>query len=280
MSSHNSEILILDNRVGLFNYPSKPDGSITRNGMLDAAKVDMWYNASRYNSKIILNMNKILTTLLGTIGVLVVTLMVLVGGESKAAGITFTGRGIIKPGGDANSINVYWTVVPDSVERIRGVRSDVNTSNAKKYKWEVAAGSLIKRRTTSQATPGKEVVVRGTLLSDDRVTGASVVQNYRQFKLEGKIQGRTLDTGKTDEGWLTVNVTSSKLNNLTGTTKFKETTVKGKDLRIRVNGQTAITALGKSKNFDEVTAGQQNVTIEGEVIDEDSWVASKVNERS
>lgn len=225
-------------------------------------------------------MNKILTTLLGTIGVLVVTLMVLVGGESKAAGITFTGRGIIKPGGDANSINVYWTVVPDSVERIRGVRSDVNTSNAKKYKWEVAAGSLIKRRTTSQATPGKEVVVRGTLLSDDRVTGASVVQNYRQFKLEGKIQGRTLDTGKTDEGWLTVNVTSSKLNNLTGTTKFKETTVKGKDLRIRVNGQTAITALGKSKNFDEVTAGQQNVTIEGEVIDEDSWVASKVNERS
>ncbi|HBE90303.1 MAG TPA: hypothetical protein DDW41_03785 [Candidatus Andersenbacteria bacterium] len=225
-------------------------------------------------------MNKTLSTLLGVVGVLVVTLMVLVGGDSKAADIVFTGRGIVKSGGASNSINVYWTVVPDAVERIRGVRSDVNTSNAKKYKWEVAGGSLIKRRTTSQATPGKEVVIKGTLRSDDRVTGVWVVQNYRQFKLEGKIQGRTLDTGKTDEGWLTVNVTSSKLNNLTATTKFKESTVKGKDLRIKVNGQTSITALGKSKNFDEVTAGQQNVTIEGEVIDEDSWVASKVNERS
>jgi len=225
-------------------------------------------------------MNKTLTTLVGIVGVLAAVVMILVGGESKAADISFIGRGVVKSGGDANSINVYWTMVPASVERIRGVRSDVNTASAKKYKWEVANGSLIKRRTTSMATPGKEVVVKGTLRSDDRVTATWVVQNYRQFKLEGKIQGRTLDTGKTDEGWLTVNVTSSKINNITATTKFKETTVKGKDLRIRVNGQTAITALGKSKNFDEVTAGQQNVTIEGEVIDEDSWVASKVNERS
>ena len=225
-------------------------------------------------------MNKILTILLGVVGVMAAGVFVLLGTDSQAANIAFTGRGVVKPGGDANSINVYWTVVPAAVERIRGVRSDVNTSTAKKYKWEVTSGSLVKRRTTSMATPGKEVVIQGTLKDDDRVTATWVVQNYRQFKLEGKVQGRTLDTGKTDEGWLTVNVTSSKLNNLTGTTKFNETTVKGKDLRIRVNGQTAITALGKSKNFDEVTAGQQNVTIEGEVIDEDSWVASKVNERS
>lgn len=226
-------------------------------------------------------MNKTLTILLGVVGVLVVTLLVLIGGESKAAGISFTGRGIVKPGGDGNSINVYWTVVPASVERIQGVRSDVNTASAKKYKWEVSKQQLIKRRTTSQPTPGQEVVVKGTLRDDDdRVTASWVVQNLRQFKIEGKVQGRTLDTGKTDEGWLTVNVTSSILNGITAKTKFKEASVKDKDLRIKVNGQTAVTALGKSKNFDEVSASQQNVTVEGEVIDEDNWTASKVNERN
>lgn len=226
-------------------------------------------------------MNKTLTILLGVVGVLVVTILVLIGGDSKAAGISFIGRAIVKPGGDVNSFNAYWTVVPDSVDRIRGARSDVNTASARKYKWEVKENALIKRRTTSMPTPGNEVVVKGTLRDgDDRVTATWVVVNFRKFKVEGTVQGRTLDTAKTDEGWLTVNVTSSKLNGITATTEFKETSVKGKDLRIRVNGQTAITALGKSKNFDEVSASQQKVTIEGEMTDEDTWTAIKVNERN
>jgi len=211
--------------------------------------------------------------------IMVVGALALVGHQGEASGITFVGRGVVKSGGGSDHINVYWTHVPNSVERIRGLRSDTITSSAKIYKWEKKSdGTLYKRRTTSLPTPGKEVVVRGTLLSDDRVTAAWVVQNYREFKVEGTVQGVTLDTGSSDEGWLTVNITSSEMRNITPTRKFKETQIKSTDKRFRVNGLTAVTALGKAKHLDEVTAGQQNVRIEGELQDEDTWVASKVNE--
>jgi hypothetical protein len=210
---------------------------------------------------------------------LAVGALAVVGNQGQAAGITFIGRGVVKSGGAADHINVYWTHVPDAAERIRGLKSDVILSSAKIYNWEEKSdGTLYKRQTSGLPTPGKEVVVRGTLLDDDRVTAAWVVKNYREFKVEGTVQGVDLDTGSTDEGWITVNVSSSVMRNITPTRKFKETVIKSKDIRFRVNGMTTVMALGNVKHLDEVTASQQNVRIEGELQDEDTWTASKVNE--
>ncbi len=211
--------------------------------------------------------------------VLAVGVLSLVGSQGEAAGITFIGRGVVKPGGASDHINVYWTHVPSSAERIRGLRSDVITSSATIYNWERQSdNSLAKVETTSLATPGKEVVVRGTLLDDDRVTAAWVVKNYRQFKVEGTVQGVDLDTGSSDEGWITVNVTSSKMRYIEPERNFKQSQIKSKDIRFRVNGLTSITALGKAKHLDEVSESQQNVRLEGELQDEGVWAASKVNE--
>jgi hypothetical protein len=224
-------------------------------------------------------MNKTLAILIGVVAVLGATTMLLLGGSSSAADITFIGRGVVKPGGDSNSINVYWTQVPAAVERIRGVRTDVSTGGATKYVWEVnSSGSLVKTKTSSMPTPEKEVVIRGSLHDDDRVTASWVVTNYRQFKIEGRVEGVSVDTGTIDEGWVTVNVTSSIFRDVTPTRKFKETVVKGNDVRIRVNGLTTVTSLGRTKSLDQVSASEQNVTVEGEVQNEDSWVASKFNE--
>lgn len=224
-------------------------------------------------------MNKILIGLIGVVGVLGATIMLLSAGNSKAASITFIARGVVKPGGGTNSINVYWTNVPAAVERIRGVRSDVNTTNATKYVWNVnASGTLVKTKVASLPVPEKEVVIRGVLHDDDRVTASWVVTNYRQFKVTGTLQGINVDTGSTDSGWVTINGTTSIFRNVLPAKDFKTAKVINKDLLVRVNGITKVTALGNAKILDEVTAAQQKVVIEGEVQNEDSWVASKFNE--
>ena len=199
--------------------------------------------------------------------------------QSEAAGTVLI-RGVVKPGGASDSVNVYITHVAEAPDAtaIRGIRTDVNIAQAKRYKWEVVGNELKKVRTTSVPTPEKEVVIRGTLRDDNRITASWIVQNYREFTIEGTLQDRTIDTGKSDEGWVTVNVTSSKFRNVLPVRAFKETAIKGKDLRIRINGLTSLTALGKAKNFDEVTAGQQKVRIEGQMTDEYNWTASKFNE--
>jgi len=224
-------------------------------------------------------MNKILTTLVGVVAVLGASMLMLLGGGSQAADITFIGRGVVKPGGGSNSINVYWTLVPSAVERIAGLRSDVSTSTATKYAWTVnSAGKLVKTKTGSLPTPEKEVVIRGTLHDDDRVTASWVVKNYRQYKLEGTVQGVALDTGSSDEGWVTVNVTKSTFRNVLPAKNFKNTKVVGNDILVRVNGLTKVMALGKTKHLDEVSASLQKVTVEGEVLNEDTWVSSQFNE--
>lgn len=200
--------------------------------------------------------------------------------NSSAASETVLLRGVVKPGGATDSVNVYITTVTTAADAtaIRGTRTDVNVAKATKYKWQVVKGVLTKVRTTSNPTPGQEVVLKGTRLSDGRINASWMVVNYRDFVIEGKLQARTLDTGKTDSGYVTVEVTSSIFRNVVPAKEFKQAALKGKDLRIRVDGTTAITSLGKSKNFDEVTAGQQKVRIEGGLMDEDTWTASKLNE--
>lgn len=196
--------------------------------------------------------------------------------RADAAGTVLV-RGVVKPGGASDSINLYITHVATAPDpsAIQGLRTDVNIATATKYKWEVVKGELKKNRTTSNPVPEKEVVVRGTLLDDGRITASWMVQNYREFEIEGTLQDVTRDTGFTDQGWATVNVTSSKFRGVTPKRAFKESAIKGKDIRIRINGLTDISALGKTKRFDEVTAGQQKVRIEGQLLNEDSWGASK-----
>lgn len=199
--------------------------------------------------------------------------------NTQAAGTVLV-RGVVKSGGAVDHINLYITHVAEAPDpsAIRGTRTDVDVDGAKLYKWIVDGGSLTKVRTTANPVPEKEVVVRGTLKDDGRIGAVWVVQNYREFTVEGTFEGRELDTGYTDQGWATVNVDTSVFRNVTPTKKFKEAALKGKDILFRVNGSTAITALGNAKSFEEVTGSGQKVRIEGALNDENVWVASKFYE--
>lgn len=219
---------------------------------------------------------------------------------SDAAGTVLI-RGVIKPGGATDSVNVYITHVasaPDA-SAIQGIRTDVNVAKAKKFKWQVESGSLKKVRTTANPVPEKEVVIKGTLLDDNRITASWMVQNYREFHIEGTLQGRDLDTGSIDEGYVTVTVTKSVMRKVSPERKFKEATLKGTDLRIRINGSTSVNSIGSAGDWksvqdqvagtkgtqigihlDEVSESQQAVVVEGQMTDEDSWTASKYYQKN
>jgi hypothetical protein len=105
-----------------------------------------------------------------------------------------------------------------------------------------------------------------------------VIHNYRSFVVEGILQTRELDSGKLDEGWVTVQVTSSKVLGVSPAQSFKEARIQGTTVRFRIDGRTTITAVGKSKHLHDVTADQQKVRIEGALEEEDTWVAIKFDE--
>lgn len=217
----------------------------------------------------------------GVAGLLLVAVVALVGFNSEA-GETVLIRGIVKSGGDSGSISVFYTHVITAADpsQLQGLVRDVDVSKATKYKWVQSGGSLVKKKASSNPTPEKEVVFKGTLRDDLRVNAAWIVENYRQFTMDGTVQGRSLDTGKTDEGWLTINVTGLTMRDVTPTRTFKEAQFKSKDVQVRFNGLSTFTALGKSKQADEVTASQQKITINGEMIDEDTFVISTANEHN
>jgi hypothetical protein len=131
------------------------------------------------------------------------------------AGDTVVARGIVKPGGDGDLINVYITHVSEAADPtvLRGSRIEVNLDQAKKYKWQVEKGVLTKVRTTSNPVPEKEVVIKGTY-SEDRITASWLVQNYREFHIEGTLEARDLDLGSIDEGYITINVTKSVMRDV------------------------------------------------------------------
>jgi hypothetical protein len=209
--------------------------------------------------------------------VALIAVAALMGFNSDAAGTVLV-RGIVKSGGDANNINLFITYVqtaPDA-SAIQGHTLDVATGSAKKYAWTAQKGALKKVAIKSNPAIGQEVVVRGTLGDDDRITAAWIVQNYRQFTIEGIIEGRTVDTSTS--GSLTVNVSSSKMRSITPAKPFKETTLKGTDVIIRVDGTTKITSGGEEKVFDQVSASRQKVRVEGQIVDEGTYTATKVIE--
>jgi len=199
-------------------------------------------------------------------------------GLSALAAETVTIRGIVLQR-DGNVINVNYKLVAKAADpsKWQGLACDVNLGKAKRYVWENKSGVLTKRRTTSVPAPGEEVVFQGTIESDCRVAASWSVQNYRQFAITGKLQGIKFDTGSTDAGYVTVNVSKIIMRGIKPEKKFKETQFKGVDLIIRFNATTDFTALGKSKQADEVTASQQTVTVEGNMNDE-TFAASKVKE--
>ncbi|PIT97876.1 MAG: hypothetical protein COT71_03830 [Candidatus Andersenbacteria bacterium CG10_big_fil_rev_8_21_14_0_10_54_11] len=231
-----------------------------------------------------------------------IVLAVLLAGTLRTAyaGETVLVRGIVKSiqGGDV--VKVYITHVAEAPDPtvLRGQRIDINLSQAKKYKWQVESGTLRKVRTTANPVPEKEIVVRGTY-SEGRITAAWSVQNYREFHIEGTLQGTALDTGSIDEGYVTVNVTKSVMRDVSPERNFKSTALVGKDLRVRINGSTKVRSIGTSSDWiavkdqtdggkssaveihlDEVSSGQQQVVLEGQMTDEDNWTASQYWQRN
>lgn len=214
----------------------------------------------------------------GAAGALLVALVALVSLQSNASE-TVVIRGIVKSR-DGNTINVAYTHIAVAADKTKwqGLACDVNVGNATRYVWQEKNGRLLKTRTSSIPTAGKEVVFRGTIQSDCRAKASWTVQNYREFKMTGTGEGIALDTGSTDSGYLTINVSKLVMRDVTPERKFKEPQYKGVDVLVRFNGLTTFTALGKPKQADEFTASQQTVIVEGEMINE-RFVASTVREQ-
>lgn len=221
------------------------------------------------------------TLAIGFAGIAALVAITLFASQSNAASEAVLVRGIVKSGGDKNSINLYITNVTTSADasKIQGKRTDVDTATAKKYRWEVKSnGALVKVRTASNPTEGQEVALKGHLLDDGRIKADWTVVNYRKFMILGTLQNRTLDTNKTDEGYVTVNVTSTVLKDVKPARAFKSETWKGKDVKFRVEESTSVNSLGKSKSFEDVNAGQQKVRLEGEIQDNGTLLLTKLIE--
>jgi len=214
----------------------------------------------------------------GGVGLLLVAAIASVGFSSQAGEAVLI-RGIVQSR-DGNTINMNYTHIAAAADKSKwqGLACDVNLGNAKRFVWEEKSGVLVKTRTTAIPAPGKEVIFKGTVESDCRGTASWSVVNYREFTMNGTLEGITLDTGKTDAGWMTITVTGLTSRDVVPARKFKEAQYKGVDVRVRFNGLTKFAALGKSKQADEVTKSNQKMLINGEMQDGDVFVASTVNE--
>lgn len=201
---------------------------------------------------------------------------------SSSAGETVIVRGIVKGGGDADTMSVFYTFVHTAADKSKllGVKADVKVSGAKIYRWQVSKGKLIKKQVPDKPTPGKEVVIKGTLRGDDdpRIIASWVVENYRDYKMTGTLTGKSTDAGVTNAGYLTVKVSTLVLKGTKPEQKFKEAKYKDVDVRVRFDSLTTFTSNGVTKQADELTASQQKVTIEGEFEDESTFTAAKVKE--
>ena len=212
---------------------------------------------------------------------LVLVLVIALLSFSSEAGETVVIRGIVQPGGSSSTVSVSYAQITTAADKTkwRGLVCDVNLGSAKKYQWQNKKGVLKQVRVASNPTPGKEVVFKGTISSDCRVTASWIVENYRYFTMTGTLQGNKLDTGKKDAGNLTVTVSKLIMTGIKPEKKFKESQFKDVDVLVNYNGLTDFTALGKSKLAEEVTASQQTVVIEGQMEDESKFVATKVKEQ-
>lgn len=217
----------------------------------------------------------------GVVGVLLVVLITLVSFGSSA-GETVIVRGIVKGGGDADNISVFYTYVHSASDKSKllGVKADVKVSGAKIYQWQLKNGKLVKKQVPDNPTPGKEVIIKGTLRGDDdlRIIATWVVENYREFKMTGTLTGKSTDAGTSRAGYVTVKVSKLVLKGTKPEQKFKESKYKDLDVRVRFDSLTKFTSNGVSKEADEVAASQQIVTIEGELEDESTFTAAKVKE--
>ena len=253
---------------------------------------NVWYD---------LGMKKLFTLGALVVGSAFIVGVMAFGGFSTDAGEAVLVRGVVKSGGAADHVNLYITHVASAPDpsKIQGSRTDVKTSGAKLFKWIVEGGELKKVRTTANPVPEKEIVVRGTLQSDGRIIANWVVQNYREFHVEGTLQGREMDDGSIDQGWVTITVTKSVMRGMPER-KFKETALLGKDLRVRINGSTMVNEIGTTadwnavrnqtgaklpskvgKHLDEIDANSQKpIVLEGQLVDASNWTASQFYQRN
>ncbi len=203
---------------------------------------------------------------------IVVSALAVVGLSTTAATdeYKFLARGLVIIGGD--DLNVYFTHASGQADPdLSGIRNDISVSTAKIYKWtKDSSGKLVKKRVKSSSlVPGQEVVVNGVKKSNGVFVASWVVINDRSFTINGKLKAVERDAGKTDEGWITVEV---------GNSTYKQSQIVDKDVRMRINGTTKLSALGNVKLLDEVTANSQSVRVKGEVINSNHYAVSQFNE--
>jgi len=194
----------------------------------------------------------------GALGLAAVLSLVAVGSTAATTSYEFLARGTVKTGG--TDLNVYFTHTSPLAEAdLAGQRSDISISTAKIYQWTLnSKGNLYKKPVKAGSlVPGQEVVIKGVKKSNGVFVANWVVINYRGFTINGKLTGVEKDVGYSDQGWVTIEV---------GNSTYKQSQLVDKDVKMRVDGNTAISSLGKSKNFDEVTVKNQSVRVKGTVV--------------
>lgn len=206
----------------------------------------------------------------GVVSLVAVLALVAIGSTAASTTYEFIARGIVMTGG--SDLNIYFThTSPLAESDLAGNRKDISVSTAKIYQWtRDAKGKLYKKPVKSSSLkPGQEVVVKGSKRSNETFAANWVVINDKSFTINGKLTARKLDTGSKDTGSITVQVVNST---------YKSAALVGKDVEMRIDGATQISALGKTKQLDEVTAANQSVRVKGLVVDNSQFAVSTLNE--
>lgn len=186
-------------------------------------------------------------------GIAVLALVVAAGYAQAADTYKFTMRGQVKAVDRANNtVTIYGTYVPTDAAKddLAGKTFEFNASGAKFYKYDK---NLKKVRTTIGNVPVQaEVVVKGAKRGDERFNISELTVNPSTFTLVGKIKDHD-STNKI----LTVEVTTSE---------YKESTFKGKDIKVYYGANTTFrnNQLGQI-NSDEVAKNSQKAKISGTV---------------
>jgi len=165
---------------------------------------------------------------------------------------SFTGRGIVQEHDfSGKNMRLNFTQLSERAKDLGlGKSLDVSAGNAKFYKKD-AKGKL-RRVKQGNVAVGDEVSLRGSVKSDDRFVASRIVVIDTSFVMKGKLR-----TYSASSRQMTVDVDTSN---------FRSSNYVNNIVPFVFSSSLKVYSGGKSKPFDDVTAADQRVQVDGKLV--------------
>lgn len=199
----------------------------------------------------------------GTITAIIISVFSLAYITANAANrFTFTGRGVVTETNNRDkTLTIDFTQMSQSAAPlVQDGLTTVRVNQASIFKPNTAGKQI--RIKSSNIVAGNEVTVTGVVRSDNTFVARKVVVNPRSFRIKGKI--------------LSIDDTKKEISILIGSSNFKPEKYVNKTITVYYNDNTVFMHLGKTKDSDEIEAKYQRIQIEGNIINVDTFEATKV----